>query len=109
MAFATTSPADNRARIVQTFATTATGSTKALKLKGCNVDQRNFFDISVQFTGTGTVTLQRKRPGESAWRDIEAYTTDTEKIGEMHGNWDVRLTCNPHGGSGDIDCELAQS
>lgn len=100
---------DNRARVVKDFLTTATGSTFALILKGCNVDQRNFFDISVVFTGTGTVTLQRKRPTDTTWRDIEAYTTNTEKIGEIHGNWEVRLTCNPHGGTGSILCELAQA
>jgi len=109
MAFATTSPEDNRARVVQTFGTTTTGETKALILSGCNVDQRNFFDISVQFTGTGTVSLERKRPTETAWRIIESYTTDTEKIGEIHGNWYVRLNVSAHGGSGDIDCELAQA
>ena len=109
MAFATASAEDNHARIVETFATTATGATKALILKGCNADQRNFFDISVQFTGTGTVSLERKRSTESAWRIIESYTVDTEKIGEIHGSWEIRLNCSAHGGSGNIDCELAQA
>ena len=101
--------ADNYARVTATFGTTTTGSSDALILKGCNVDQRNFFDISVQFTGTGTVQLQRKRQTDSTWRVIESYTGDTERLGEIHGKWMVRLTVSAHGGSGDIDLELAQS
>ena len=105
------STADNRARIFHEFTVTATGATFALILKGCNVDQRNFFDISVQLAGTGAgiITLERKRPTDSAWRIIETYTADTEKIGEMHGNWEVRLNVSTHSSAGTITCELAQA
>jgi len=113
--------ADSRHRSVDTVtgttAGTATGANVGsgwLSLKGCNVDSRNFFDISLDVTsdsGTGTVILQRKRPTEadSAARNIESYTANTEKIGEMHGNWQVRLQVTVHAGSGDIVCELAQA
>ncbi len=101
--------ADNYSRVTATLTGTNTGASDALILKGCNVDQRNFFDISVQFTGTGTVQLQRKRETDSTWRVIESYTGDTEKIGEIHGKWMVRLEVTAHGGSGDIDLELSQS
>jgi len=113
--------ADSRHRSVETVtgttAGTATGASVGsgwLSLKGCNVDQRNFFDISVDITSdsaTGTVILQRKRRSEAdaAARNIESYTANTEKIGEMHGNWDVRLQVTVHGSSGDIVCELAQA
>lgn len=99
-----------------TTAGTATGASVGsgwLTLKGMNADQRNFFDISVQAAndGTFTVILQRKRPGEadSAARNVESYTADTEKIGEMHGKWDVRLQVTDHTTSGDIVCEVTQS
>ena len=112
--------ADSRHRSVGTVtgttAGTATGSSVGsgwLSLKGCNVDQRNFFDISLQAANDGTfsVSLQRKRPTEadSAARTIESYTTDTEKIGEIHGNWQIRLQVTDHTTTGDIVCELAQA
>ena len=104
--------ADNYARVIATVATTATTGTDALILKGCNVDQRNFFDISVDITtdgGSGTVQLQRKRQTDIVWRVIESYTANTEKIGEIHGKWMVRLMVTAHGGSGDILLELAQA
>jgi len=98
------------ARVVSTVGTTATTGTDWLQLKGCNADQRNFFDISVVFTGTGTVQLQRKHPSEAdgAARVIESYTADTEKIGEIATRWQVRLIVTAHGGSGDIVLELTQ-
>jgi len=103
--------ADSYARVTETFATTATGSTDALILKGCNADQRNFFDISVQAENDGTfqVILERKRQTDTAWRVIEEITADTEKLGEMHGKWMVRLRLANHTTSGDIVLELAQS
>ena len=99
------------ARAIATVAGTATTGTDWLQLKGCNVDQRNFFDVSVVFTGTGTVEVQRKRSGEAdgAARTIESYTGDTEKIGEIHGRWQVRLIVTAHGGAGDIDLEITQA
>ena len=65
-------------------------STAWLLLRGGH----NFFDVSVSGTFTATVHLQRKRPGEAdaAARDVESYDVPVEKIGEMHGHWDVRLT-----------------
>jgi len=103
--------ADNYHRQTLTLGTTDTGATDALILKGCNVDQRNFFDISVQAASDGTfsVNLERKRRTESTWRVIETYTADTEKIGEIHGAWDVRLNCTDHTTSGNIVLEITQS
>jgi len=112
--------ADSRHRSVETVAGTTAGTATGanvgsgwLSLKGCNVDQRNFFDISMQkaTAGTFTVLLQRKRPSEadSAARTIETYTASTEKIGEIHGNWQVRLQVTVHTTTGDIICELAQA
>lgn len=112
--------ADSRHRSIETVAGTTAGTATGanvgsgwLSLKGCNVDQRNFFDLSVQAAndGTFTVILQRKRPTEadSAARNIESYTEDTEKIGEIHGNWEIRLQVTDHTTSGNIVCELAQA
>ena len=113
--------ADSRHRSVETVAGTTAGTATGanvgsgwLALKGCNVDKRNFFDISMQKAtgGTFTVLLQRKRPSEadSAARTIETYTASpVERIGEIHGSWLVRLQVTVHTTTGDIICELAQS
>lgn len=80
--------ADNRTRVTASVAAADDG-TDWLQLRS----DGNFFDISVSGTYSGTVTLQRKRPGESASaaRDIEAYAAAVERVGEMQGHWDVRL------------------
>ena len=100
-------------RVIATVAGTTTTGTDWLQLKGCNVDSRNFFDISVDITsdsGAGTVELQRKHPSEAdaAARTIESYTSNIEKIGEIATRWQVRLIVTAHGSSGDIVLELTQ-
>lgn len=80
--------ADSTIRVENAIAAQNAG-TDWLQLRG----QRNFFDISLRGTFSATVTLQRKRPGESAAaaRDIESYVAGVEKLGEVQGHWDVRL------------------
>lgn len=83
---------DNIVRVTATVTSpTDDTGTDWLQLRG----QHSFFDISVAADGSfsGTVHLQRRRPGEaaSAARDVESYAGSTEKLGEMQGHWDVRL------------------
>ena len=105
--------ADNKVRVVSTFATTTTGSTDWLELSGCNVDQRNFFDLSIQDDADGTIQidLERKRSGEAdgAARIVKSYTADAEEIGEMHGSWQIRLTVSDHTSTSTLVCELARA
>ena len=53
------------------------------------------FDISVSGTFSGTITLQRKRSGETDGlaRDVETFTAAAEKTGEVRGEWLLRLWC----------------
>jgi hypothetical protein len=80
--------ANNKVRVTATL-TAQNAGTDWLQLRG----QHNFFDISVSGIFVANVTLQRKRPGEAdaAARDVETYTGNAEKLGEMMGHWDVRL------------------
>lgn len=96
--------ADNRTRVTASV-TAADDGTDWLQLRG----DGNFFDISVSGTYSGTVTLQRKRPGESASaaRDIEDYAATVERVGEMQGHWDVRLYIKAGElSSGSVELEL---
>lgn len=85
--------ANSTIRVTETVASTDSlpKGTGWLLLRG----EHEFFDISVVPDGSfsGTVFLQRKRPGEpdSAARDVESYTGAVEKISEVAGPWDVRL------------------
>lgn len=49
------------------------------------------FSISVAGINGHTVTLQRKEVGGSTWKDVEAYTANTEKNIDSLGRWDWRL------------------
>lgn len=54
------------------------------------------FSISIYSSAiSATVTLQRKLPGEAdaAYRDVESWTANAEKIGESVGSWDYRIGC----------------
>jgi len=48
------------------------------------------FDISISDVSDSTVTVQRRRSGESTWLDVEAFTSDAERTGAVSGAWDVR-------------------
>lgn len=69
-------------------------------------------DVSV-FVPTafsGTIVLQRKRPAEADGlaRDVESYTTATEKVAETRGRWYWRIGCKTGGfTSGGARCELS--
>ncbi len=41
--------------------------------------------------GSGTVTVQRKRPLDSTWRDDSVHTSDVEAVGEAIGKWQYRI------------------
>lgn len=105
--------ADNKSRVVSTFTTTDTGATDWLELSGCNVDQRNFFDLSIQDSADGTIeiVLERKRSGEAAGsaRIIKTYTADAEEIGEIHGSWQIRLRVTDHTSTSTLVCELSRT
>jgi len=105
--------ADNNSRVVTTFTTTDTGSTDWLILSGNRVDGRNLFDLSITDTADGTfqVDLERKRVTEAdaAARIIKSYTEDAEEIGEIQGNWMVRLTVSDHTTSSTLVCELSRA
>ncbi len=63
------------------------------------------FDVSVSNTWTGTVSLEyRARPGGTVIA-IEAYTANTERVGELAGSVDVRLKFTTDG-SGTVTAEL---
>ncbi len=97
--------ADSTVRVTAALTAGDTG-TDWLRLRA----DHNFFDISVSGAFSGTVHLQRKRPGEaaSAARDIESYGAAAEKLGEMRGHWDVRLFVKSGDyTSGAITAELA--
>lgn len=53
---------------------------------------RGQFDLSVAPDGSfsGTVTVQRRRPGNEAWVDVKTYTAAAEEKGDMASSWDVR-------------------
>lgn len=105
--------ADNRSRVVTTFATTTTGSTDWLMLSGNKVDARNLFDLSIQDDTDGTfqVDLERKRETEddADARIIKSYTADAEEIGEIQGTWLIRLTVSDHTTSSNLVCELSRA
>lgn len=68
----------------------------------------NKFEISIVGTAmSGTIHLQRKKPGEadSAYRDVDAFTASAEKKGEMKGRWDLRFYCKTgNWTSGSAEC-----
>ncbi len=97
--------ADSTVRVLASLTARNTG-TDWLQLR----TDHSFFDISVSGTFSGSVHLQRKRPGESASvaRDIESYAAAAEKLGEMRGHWDVRLFVKSGDyTSGTVEAELA--
>ena len=52
------------------------------------------FDVSlINSSFSGTITLQRKRPNDSTWRDISTYTAGAEEMQEAAGIWDIRIGC----------------
>ncbi len=50
------------------------------------------FDVDVGPAGSATITLQRRRPGESTVHDVKTYTPgDGPEIGLSANSWEVRL------------------
>lgn len=75
------------------------------------VDTGRLFDVSIYDTASfvGTITLQRKRPADTTWRDVKTWTAPAEETGESSGNWQYRLGCKTGGfTSGSITVELSQ-
>jgi len=107
---AATETAASTSRVIAHWLTTATGATSAVTVTGAKL-----IDIAVDFgSGTGTVTLEGEYRakttatiGDSDWKIIESYTTDTYKVARIATKRRVRLQCTAHGGSGTIAAELA--
>ena len=55
------------------------------------------FDVSIHSSSSfvGTITLQRKRPGEAdaLFRDVKSWTAPTEETGQDGGAWLYRIGC----------------
>lgn len=54
------------------------------------LDANDRYAVSVSGTFVATVTIQRRFDGEN-WRDIEAYTVETEKDGIAAAGQTIRL------------------
>ena len=77
--------------------------TSAITVRGARL-----VDISVYGTWVATVHLQRKRMGDSTWRDIESYAANVEKTAQMATTWDMRLFCKTGNfTSGTISMEIS--
>ena len=68
------------------------------------------FDLSLYANSSfsGTLTLQRRRVGETNWRDVKTYTGPAEEYGQSSGNWEYRLGCKTGNyTSGSITAEVS--
>lgn len=75
------------------------------------ISEVRMFDVSI-FDNTsfsGTITLQRKRPGDTNWRDVKTYTAPVEETGQSSGNWQYRIGCKTgQYTSGSINVEISE-
>ena len=54
------------------------------------------FNLSLSGFGTATVALQRSFDDGSTWATIEAFSADTEKLGESHESALYRLNATAY-------------
>jgi hypothetical protein len=82
----------------------ATGQSDPIDVRGPGK-----VDLSLQGDSDDfVVTVQRKRPSDSTWRDVEEFTGSAEEIGDVAaGVWQFRLDCTNMGTATAVDYELS--
>ena len=56
------------------------------------VGENGLFDLSISGTFVATVTVQRRRVGDTSYLDLPAtYDAPTEQTGECGGIWEYRV------------------
>lgn len=79
----------------------AGNSTAAMVLTG-------YFNVSLEFIGSGTVALQRSFDGGAHWKTVASYTTSTESVEyEPEEGVNYRLSCTALTAA-PILCRLSQ-
>ena len=74
-------------------------ATDIITVRGSKLIDIDVYDETGGAAFSATVTLQRKKSsndGSTAgqeWRDIETYTSDTQKTARNSSIWDMRLIC----------------
>lgn len=100
-------------QLVETTTDTTGANGDWLEVPSTGSNGRAFIDLSIYDSHASpdfTVVLQRKRRGEadSVARNIESFTTESEKLIEMAaGGWLVRLNVTVHTQTSTLTCELS--
>lgn len=67
-----------------------------------------YYNMSLEFLGAGTISLQRSFDGGAHWKTIASYTGNTESVDyEPEEGVQYRLACTAFT-SGPILCRLSQ-
>lgn len=67
-----------------------------------------YYNLSLEFIGSGTIAVQRSFDGGAHWKTISTYTTNTESVDfEPEEGVMYRLNCTAFT-AGPIICRLSQ-